>query len=750
MAFDFSTLVADRTQQDVDYARKLAEKLVAGTATEEEKAEWNSFTLKGVYNHTDLNRVTAAMADLKLRLESYGYAVPGYQQIEVPHPVTGGGNKLPDGYIELTYIESTGTQYIDTGFKPNQDTRVVIDFELLQVTSTVTTIFGQRNNTAETDPLFYVFHVLNSGNTVRSDYFGAGVAATLNIVGQRVVVDKNRNVCTVGETVLTNTPATGQGVWNLYLFGLNDRGGKKFGATAKVYSCQIYDNGALIRDYVPCINPNGEVGLYDTVTKSFFGNSGTGAFISGARVGIVLPEEYTRVEYIESTGTQYINTGISVPHASCKIAVKFKTRNILDRPPVTGYAYTTWSWSVNMMFPYQNVFYANGGSTGIAFAADTLYNAEYTNSYVTVNGTTVQKSIANTVDGYNNTIFYGSTRYGAHLLYEYRLYNAGTLVRDMIPVIRKQDGEVGLYDLVNGVFYGNTGTGSFIAGSVVDIVLPSGYKRVEYLESTGTQECRIPPVNTTGDFELAFDVTPVQYATWSCLLTNIGKGGIWIGKVNTGTFSLRTYSGSNHVNATLPELNKRLSVGVKCVTGTSSFYLNGVSQGTASVAYTETASCALLSDGAGGGFIGRLYSCQIYESGVLVRNFVPCVNSSNEAGLYDMVNGVFYKNAGTGTFTTGNVIPSPPQPIIADPYTWYEFDWPTPEAMTLYLLNVAAIRTVLSVLQSTPSVPLDMEKLMVKEANDIEQIVLDVYRQVTIMPTTFIACGEALCGGDNL
>lgn len=87
MAFDFSTLVTDRTQQDVDYAKQIRDKLVLGTATDAEKAEWNSFTLKGAYNHTVLNRVTAAMEDLKLRLEGYGYVVLGYQRIVVAHKV---------------------------------------------------------------------------------------------------------------------------------------------------------------------------------------------------------------------------------------------------------------------------------------------------------------------------------------------------------------------------------------------------------------------------------------------------------------------------------------------------------------------------------------------------------------------------------------------------------------------------------------------------------------------------------------
>ena len=75
MAFDFSTLVTDRTQQDVDYVRQLIDKLLNDTATDAEKAEWDSFTLKGAYNYTDLNRVGAAVAYVSGRLLECGTSV---------------------------------------------------------------------------------------------------------------------------------------------------------------------------------------------------------------------------------------------------------------------------------------------------------------------------------------------------------------------------------------------------------------------------------------------------------------------------------------------------------------------------------------------------------------------------------------------------------------------------------------------------------------------------------------------------
>ena len=54
----------------------------------------------------------------------------------------------------------------------------------------------------------------------------------------------------------------------------------------RLYSCKIWKTTAfegvpLIRDFIPCKNASGEVGLWDDVNSAFYGNAGTGAFIAG-------------------------------------------------------------------------------------------------------------------------------------------------------------------------------------------------------------------------------------------------------------------------------------------------------------------------------------------------------------------------------------------------------------------------------------------------------------------------------------
>lgn len=72
MSFDFSTLVTDRTQADVNRVKQIAEKIKNGTVSESELEEYNKASAKGSYNYTDLNRVGRAVAYLASRMTALG------------------------------------------------------------------------------------------------------------------------------------------------------------------------------------------------------------------------------------------------------------------------------------------------------------------------------------------------------------------------------------------------------------------------------------------------------------------------------------------------------------------------------------------------------------------------------------------------------------------------------------------------------------------------------------------------------
>lgn len=278
MSFDFTTLITDRTQADVDALADLLSVPMEEWTTEQ-LAAFNQIKDKGSYNYTDLNRVTQAMDYINEQLVGYGYAT-GYQKIKIPRK---GSGRLPEGYTELEYIQSSGTQYIDTGFKPNQDTRVQMDFQLIGSYSSIRALFGVRDESSGTAPQQFVFWN-NGSNSFRTDYFGTQKTISGLTVTDRFIVDKNKNVTTIGEETATNTSANGQCIYNIVLFGINTVGSVSFFSALNLYSCQIYDNGTLIRDYVPAKNSSGIVGLYDVVNNEFYQNAGTGTFTAGPEV----------------------------------------------------------------------------------------------------------------------------------------------------------------------------------------------------------------------------------------------------------------------------------------------------------------------------------------------------------------------------------------------------------------------------------------------------------------------------------
>lgn len=189
--------------------------------------------------------------------------------------------KSADGVNYVEYIESTGTQYIDTDFKPNQDTRVVLDFKLAsENTTNYRGIFGVRDTTADTAALQYLLWNYPS-TTFRTDYFGTNKTFEITDRTKRLLVDKDKNVVTINGQIITNTAGSGQCAKNLYLLCANNGGSAAYFTDARVYSCQIYDNGVLVRDFRPCLDSDGVVCLYDKLNQTYYYNAGTGEFTAG-------------------------------------------------------------------------------------------------------------------------------------------------------------------------------------------------------------------------------------------------------------------------------------------------------------------------------------------------------------------------------------------------------------------------------------------------------------------------------------
>lgn len=274
--------ITDRTLQDV------------------KKADAGSLEYqKGTLNADDLNRIEDNYKYLMAKLRSDAIFIPhrlrNYTEMVLEY-VQKETSTLPEGYTQVEYIESSGTQYIDTGFVPNQDTRVVMDFAGVNVGSDNVALFGARTgSTANVFALWVSKSAINPhyGNVA---YNTKTISMTCN---QRLTYDMNKNVTTVGTTSATFSKPTFSSGCSLYLFALNANGTVDDRmVSGKLYSCKIYDNGTLIRNFIPCKNASGTVGLYDLVNNKFYANAGSGTFTAGIEI-----EPETTYELVETKTT---------------------------------------------------------------------------------------------------------------------------------------------------------------------------------------------------------------------------------------------------------------------------------------------------------------------------------------------------------------------------------------------------------------------------------------------------------------
>ena len=190
------------------------------------------------------------------------------------------GPKLPSGYTELEYIQSSGTQYIDTRFIPTSNTKISIDFQVLSVVAD-DTIIGTINpncvigyNTTE----IYAGFKLGTGTSI-------AIATT---VTSRHTAELSNGVFKVDAQQKSFDQVTGFPhtltalIFASHYSGISDGAYGK--CAAKVYSAKIYESGVLVRDFIPCKNASGVVGMWDDVNSVFYQNAGSGTFIAGPEI----------------------------------------------------------------------------------------------------------------------------------------------------------------------------------------------------------------------------------------------------------------------------------------------------------------------------------------------------------------------------------------------------------------------------------------------------------------------------------
>lgn len=202
---------------------------------------------------------------------------------------------LPAGYTRVVGIQSAGLSgnapYIDLGYKPTQNTRVDIDFELLDWLAGSSALdrypcpFGacHANNAL-------AFTLTGGGSMTDGPCWSYrwGDGSTSWIISKSIVegphrLEANGPSWTMDGLTKEKTGGSSETftlTQSLYVFARNNNGTMDHPVYMTLYGFDIYESGVLQHSFVPCVrDADGEPGLYDTVgDKGFLVKSGTGAF----------------------------------------------------------------------------------------------------------------------------------------------------------------------------------------------------------------------------------------------------------------------------------------------------------------------------------------------------------------------------------------------------------------------------------------------------------------------------------------
>lgn len=377
--------------------------------------------------------------------------------------------------IFIDYIEiAVRPQYIDTG--------IVLSYNH-KVTAVVKPV---DDNSGANHIIFGNLVDLNKGfscacanKVINSRFDGTLIADNLYRGGDKphtYTVDKNGII--IDDEPIKNwnaTPSDFTTIGTCLLSGnksSNNQPANYMGIGSRIYDFKVWENEILVQHLRPCLHPETfKACMYDIVTKQYFYNKGTGSFIPAPRF----------VEYLESDSTAYIDTGISGGNDNLEIDVTFMAQKYVQYGAVYGnYIDETTNMTRVIFATSASTLYSNincpGGSNSTPNVGSSILNKVINfyqdKSKITIDGTdyTVTARTNGTVTTDNIALFNRSltnsiTRNIGLRVYDFKISENGTLLRHLRPCLRGNT--PCMYDMVEGKYYMNAGTGEFIAGGEI-------------------------------------------------------------------------------------------------------------------------------------------------------------------------------------------------------------------------------------------------------------------------------------------
>ena len=428
--------------------------------------------------------------------------------------------ETPDKFVR--YVESTGSQYVDTGVTGRYNTRIEMQFEWMNIAEQMMLGCGDWSDSTR----FYACYCLNSDGNIATGQSSYEKVVYTNIANStwNSWFEKNRvydyaieftakdgdgnstrKIVIDGIKFRNETTAAVDTGKNLYLFAHNRGSEVRYYSKARCYRLRIWQGTTaggeqvLVRDFIPCMK-NGRAGLYDAVSGDIL-YSGSGTDLVAADENSEVPDEF--VEYVESTGACFIDTEVdarSGTSAECDVAVLHKNSlrlGLLGTLAADGTYF-------DLIHAYQGKFacsYGTRGETGGSYWTGNRYYvasslaAGVQTLTVAANGSATTNTVSSGTDAaeidtglslhlFGRNVGGNIDSCGLYRLYGLKIKQDGVLVRDFRPCLK--DGAFALYDDVSGrIFYPKRG---LLNGPVRQTqVKAKDLIFVDYIESDGTQ-----------------------------------------------------------------------------------------------------------------------------------------------------------------------------------------------------------------------------------------------------------------------
>ncbi|MBO4582909.1 MAG: hypothetical protein J5714_02530 [Alphaproteobacteria bacterium] len=488
------------------------------------------------------------------------------------------------GYTRLEYLESTGSQYINTGFvHGSTNIRGEIRIGTNEAITSNVNILGNQTVSPKGGysigwaPSVFKLWVEKTGSRLSGPTHSLPANSIHDIVFE---LTANTRLLTYDGVTVTGSHTGGIVTTNpIHLFDNGiQQAGQNF--SGRIYYIKLYEDGNLVHNFLPVQDSDNVIGIIDTVTGRFFTNSGTGNFSynenfpsacvnvglghyaeshvvnfgdvsttrtpcpvgtysnietgtsiascnacvgatytnttgsasckscptrfnsnlnsgktsvtqcqiscpAGTYLGTYaeIPASYEQLEFIQSTGSQYIDTGINVStlvNPVMSITMQYTT---VEANKKSGAAVSSNGAQFTIGINATKAFSCDAGNNATIGAADT---GKHTFVLDTQNGTcsmddTTQNLTVGNLSAINKSIYVGGIngitgRVGKAKYYGFTLTSNNQVIMNLIPARQKSDSTIGMYDTINNTFYTNMGTGKFTAGNVVtrDICIDVG------------------------------------------------------------------------------------------------------------------------------------------------------------------------------------------------------------------------------------------------------------------------------------